>query len=90
MNFPRLTKRQWLQVSVALALYGLSYYCIRSTHTLIHRVSHAGDTYYHWIDEGGSGWSPFGLVTVCYFVYTPLRWSEAFVWRFVPRKYDIY
>ena len=90
MKFPRLPKRRLLIATAILASYGLSYYCIRSTHTLIHHVSRSGDAYYHSVDEGGNGWEPFELVRACYFVYTPLRWTEAFAWQFIPRKYDIY
>jgi hypothetical protein len=89
MRLLHLIKRHPIALTGIVLSYALSYGAARYSQMLIHRVSFAGDTRYHWIDTGSRFmWSPLGvLVPVSYFVFTPLRWSESLVWRFVPRKY---
>jgi hypothetical protein len=95
MRFPRLTKRQWLLVSILLVLYGAGYGWARSQSILIHRVAFAtegtGRSYFHSVSTGDFGpgllqgrVTPL-IVSGCYWVFTPLRWLESFVWVFIPR-----
>jgi len=81
-----------MAIAAILVSYVLSYGFARYTQMLKHRVSHAGDVYYHAIDTSSRySWSPVGLcVSVSYIVFTPLRWSEALVWHFIPRSYEFH
>ena len=91
MNLLQLIKRYRIAIAVIVVSYALSYCFARYTQMLIHRVSHAGDTYYHSIDTGDRyAWSPLRFsVPISYVVFTPLRWCEASVWHFIPRHYEI-
>jgi hypothetical protein len=79
-------------VVVILASYALAYGIARYSQMLIHRVSHAGDVYYHVIDASSVyAWTPVGFVVpVSYWIFTPLRWTEVIFWRFIPRTYEIH
>jgi ABC-type Mn2+/Zn2+ transport system permease subunit len=90
MRFLRFRKRVWLVVGAIFAGYVLSYFCARLTHALVHQVSHAGDAYFHSVVPGeGSAFSPTRFyVAGCYIAFTPLRWTEALVWHFIPRHYE--
>jgi len=82
-------------VCITLAVYGLGYFIARQTHLLVHRVGYETEAsgtkrYYHYLDEGDFG--P-GLVLhdgrdLAYWVFTPLRWAEIFVWHLFPRSYE--
>ena len=89
MRLLQLIKRHPIALTSIVLSYALSYGAARYSQMLIHRVSFAGDTRYHWIDTGSRFmWSPLGVLgPVSYFVFTPLRWCESFVWRFIPRDY---
>jgi hypothetical protein len=92
MRILQLFKRYRVAVAVILVSYLLSYCLARYTQMLIHRVSHAGDVYYHSIDTGSRyTWSPIGFsVPISYIIFSPLRWIEALAWRFIPRHYEIH
>ena len=99
MNFARLIKRHWILAGVFVALYCVGYVWARSHHALIHRVSFAteshGKIYFHIVTTGDFGPGVFQsgstrfIVTTSYEVFTPLRWLEAFVWQFIPRRYAV-
>ena len=81
MKLLQLIKRYRVAVAVIFVSYVLSYWFARYTQMLIHRVSRAGDTYYHSIDASSRyTWSPFRFsVPVSYIIFSPLRWGEAFM-----------
>ncbi len=91
MRLLQLIKRHPIALASIVLAYALSYGVARYSQMLIHRVSFAGDARYHWIDTGDRFmWSPLGVLgPVSYFVFTPLRWGESFVWRFIPREYGL-
>src|SRR4051794_18285615 len=91
MKVLQLIKRHRTVVLVILVSYVATYGFARYSQMLIHRVSHAGDVYHHAIDTTSRyAWSPVRfLVPVSYFMFTPLRWSEASIWHFIPRTYKI-
>ena len=92
MRVGQLIKRYRITIAMIFVVYVLSYSVARSTRMLIHRVSYAGDTYYHSIDAGWAyAWSPLRFsVPINYIVFSPLRWSEALMWRFIPRDYEFH
>ncbi|EEF59126.1 hypothetical protein Cflav_PD1618 [Pedosphaera parvula Ellin514] len=85
---------------VICVLYCLTYGWTRSHCILIHRVSvetggGGSKHYYHGVRGGDLG--PIvilqkpdvadrqhAFVEVCYRTFTPLRWTEALVWHFIP------
>ena len=91
MRMLQLIKRYRVAIAIILGSYVLSYCFARYTQMLVHRVSHAGDVYYHSIDASSRySWSPFWFsVPISYIVFSPLRWIEALVWHFIPRQYEI-
>jgi hypothetical protein len=88
----QLSKRYRVAVAIFVLWYVLSYCFARYSRVLIHRVSHAGDVYYHRIDASSRyAWSPLWFsVPISYTGFSPLRWTEAFVWSFIPRQYEIH
>ena len=92
MRLSKFIKRFRVALAVILVSYALSYCFARYTQMLIHSVSQAGDVYYHSIDASFRyAWSPCGFfVPITYIIFSPLRWVEASVWHFIPRKYEIY
>jgi hypothetical protein len=91
MKLVQLIRRYRMAVVVIAVSYALSYCFARCSQALIHRVSRAGDVYYHSIDASSRyAWSPVWFsVPISYVVFTPLRWSEALIWHFIPRQYEI-
>jgi len=91
MRILDLIKRYRMAMAIIL-VYVLSYGLARHTEMLIHRVSHAGNVYYHSIDAGFRyAWSPLSFsVQIGYIFFSPLRWSEALIWHFIPRHYEIH
>jgi hypothetical protein len=89
MRLLHLMKRHLIALTIIVLSFTLSYGAARYSQMLIHRVSFAGDARCHWIDTGSRFmWSPHGvLVPISYYIFTPLRWSESLVWRFIPREY---
>jgi hypothetical protein len=85
-------KQHKIAVVTAIISYVLLYGVARDSQMLIHRVSHAGDVYYHSVDTSERYlWSPLGVLgPINYIVFSPLRWTEAFTWRFIPRHYEIH
>jgi hypothetical protein len=94
MRFLGLTKRQWFLASIFLVLYGVGFGWARSQGILIHRVAFATEGvarfHFHSVSTGDFGpgmlqrpVTPL-IVSGCYWVFTPLRWLESLVWRFIP------
>jgi HAMP domain-containing protein len=85
MRFPRLRKRYWLLAAVLLIIYCLSYFWVRRTGLLIHRVSYAthdnAGHYYHSISAGRYSGALAEFVYGCYIAFTPLRWVESWAWE---------
>jgi len=52
MKTPRISKRA-RAVAIVIVVYGYSYFMARHELFLIHRVSRAGDNYYHSVTAGG-------------------------------------
>jgi hypothetical protein len=92
MRILQLIKQYRMAFAIIFVSYVLSYGVTRYTEMLIHRVSHAGDLYYHSIDASFRyAWSPLRFsVQISYIVFSPLRWSEALIWHFIPRHYEIH
>jgi hypothetical protein len=94
MRIPRLTKRQWLLLTILMVLYGLGYGWARSKGILIHRVAFATEgsrkSYFHSVSTGDFGPGAVQgyvmplILTGCYELFTPLRWIESIVWVFIP------
>ena len=91
MKILQLIKRYRIAVGVLIASYALNYCYLRYTHILIHRVSYDVEVYHHSIDTGDLRLSLVGFIQPIFYIgFTPLRWSEALVWDFIPRHYEIY
>jgi hypothetical protein len=85
-------KQHKMAVVGAIISYVLLYGVARDSQMLIHRVSRGGDVYYHSVDTSDRYfWTPLrSLGPISYFGFSPLRWIEAFTWRFIPRHYEIH
>jgi hypothetical protein len=91
MRISPLIKPYRTALGIFLLAYVLGYFAARRERMLIHQVSHAGDVYHHSIEASGLyAWSSLGyFVPVSYIVFSPLRWSEALIWHFIPTHYEI-
>ena len=92
MRVRHFIKQYRITIALVFVLYVLSYCLARYKHRLIHRVSYAGATYYHSIEAGSNyAWSLLRFsVPINYIIFSPLRWSEALMWNFIPRDYEFH
>jgi hypothetical protein len=93
---PSSRRRRFILAGLVI-VYVVGFLAARVSHVLVHRVSFAtesqGRVYFHRVVAGDfgpgllqSGVTRFG-VSVSHFLFTPLRWAESLVWRFIPREY---
>jgi len=87
----RFIHQHRVALTALLACYLVTYAFVRSLHILVHNVSRAGEEHIHWIDVGdGFSLSPLALTgPASYFLFSPLRWGEAWIWQMIPRHYAI-
>jgi hypothetical protein len=83
-------------LGLVLVAYVLSYGAVRAQRILVHRKTYLTENgrlkYFHSVSRADLGPGVFhglvaGLVVEgSYWVFTPLRWSEAVVWYCVPER----
>ena len=94
MQFLRLTKQQFIILSILLLTYSGGYSWARAQQILIHRITFVTEDgerrYSHSISTGDFGpgllqgpITPW-VISGSYWVFTPLRWLESSIWFLLP------